>query len=453
MRELLAVSWTMPPVLAPRSIQVPRTLRALLVFGWRATVLTVSPETAGRFCVIDSSLESLYSDAFRLERVPSLERSLILRAMWRVCPVLQELPDRFRQWAWQAVRRGRRLLSAERFEVMITFAQPWSSHLVGLALSREFKVPWVAHFSDPWVDSPYFPNRWLPRLACRRWEQAVIREADGVVFTNSQTVDLIMQKYPADWRAKAHIIPHGYERGILVPEMLSSPSSCLRLTYTGSFYGMRTPVPLLRGLRLLSDTTPLAGRVKAVFIGPMIDEYRETAKRFGLSGIVEFQGPLPFVETQRAAAESDVLVVIDAPSLSSSVFLPSKLVDYLALGKPILGITPLKGASADLLRRLECPVVSPDDVAGIAGAIHSLLEGKRSGPLGVSPKFSEVAAEYDVRRTTEKLADILERVISGTHSDGKGDPRGSDISGEGRQGVFVAASHTDQRPEHEEPPP
>ena len=58
--------------------------------------------------------------------------------------------------------------------------------------------------------------------------------------------------------------------------------------------------------------------------------------------------------------------MIDAPA-DDSLFLPSKLVDYLPLGKPILGLTPL--ARRDGRRSFAgsaTPIVPPDDEAAIA---------------------------------------------------------------------------------------
>ena len=104
-----------------------------------------------------------------------------------------------------------------------------------------------------------------------------------------------------------------------------------------------------------------------------------------------------------------LLLVIDAPA-DDSLFLPSKLIDYLPLRRPILGLTPLRGASADLIRRLGYPVVAPDDEAAIAGQIEALLDlQSRPAGLAPSPMHDTVTAEHDIRRTTGAFADILAR--------------------------------------------
>ena len=113
-------------------------------------------------------------------------------------------------------------------------------------------------------------------------------------------------------------------------------------------------------------------------------------------------------ESEQIAASSDVLLVIDAPA-DDSLFLPSKLIDYLPMGKPILGLTPRAGATADLLRLLDQPLAPPDNEAEIASAIEMLIAKKRGGELAVPPSFDAVAARYDIRTTTRAFANILER--------------------------------------------
>jgi glycosyltransferase involved in cell wall biosynthesis len=90
-----------------------------------------------------------------------------------------------------------------------------------------------------------------------------------------------------------------------------------------------------------------------------------------------------------------------------NLFLPSKLIEYLPLGIPLLGLTPRVGASADVLRALGYPIVPPTDTGAIARELQSLIEAKRSGRLHASPQHAAASARYDIRRTSAEFADVL----------------------------------------------
>ena len=408
MPQLLAVSWTMPPVLAPRSIQVALTLNHLQKLGWQTTVLCTAQTGLNKWVPIDSSLEQALGRDYQPLRVNSLERSRPIKALERYL-FLEHLV-----WMFRAISRGKELLRTGKFSGIISFAQPWACHLAGLRLHRLSGLPWVAHFSDPWVDNPYLRAMPWQRLFWRQLEAAVIQDAGAVFFVNSQTADLVMRKYPSEFKKKIRVLPHGFDATFSSGLALSPrPRPRLRLVYTGSFYpGWRTPEGLFRGLEILGRTRALADQLEIRLIGTFAPDYQLLANSLGLSQIVTCRGAVPFAKSIREAAAADVLLVIDAPSDSPGLFLPSKLVDYLAFHKPILGMTPTEGASADLLRQLQCPVAAPNDPDGIAAIVGQLLDQWQSGNLKVSPTFTDVAQRYDIRQTTRQLHLVLEELIS-----------------------------------------
>lgn len=406
MKQLLAISWTMPPVLMPRAFQVSLTLKCLAALGWQTTVLSASPDSLRKGVPRDPDFEAEAEDFYRVVGVKS-EQPLPLMALERYF-FLEQLA-----WLLRARRRGRDLLKAGDFKAIISFAQPWAGHLVGLRLHRLSGLPWAAHFSDPWVDSPYLRATPWQRRLWEKLEAAVIREAQAVIFVNSQTAAAVMRKYPGTWRDKVHIIPHGYDPEALKdPDPAPAPRQRLRMVFTGRFYrGRRTPEGLFRALQTLQQVRNLDQELEVRLLGPYVDSYQDLAETMGLGRIVTCSGPVPFAQSQREAAAADVLLVIDAPSNGPSLFLPSKLVDYLAFRKPILGLTPAAGPSADLLRQLECPVVAPDNPEAIARAVAHMLDFRQAGHPAVSPAFAEVAQEYDIRQTTRQLDRVLEGLI------------------------------------------
>ena len=407
MKRLLAISWEMPPLSGPRAVQVTRTLVALGERGWRSRAICFDARSERYHQDHLVSPEALSSGTVRRLPVPSPEEWFFFRALWRVLPPLKHLPDEKRVWVPSAIAEGRRALGEEPADVIVSFAQPWSDHLIGLSLHRETRLPWVAHFSDPWVDSPYQGGTaWTLRRAAAM-ERAVVESATRLIFVNRQTLDRVMQKYPEKWRERAHVVPQGHMGAVAAAAPLRSGP--LRIVYTGRFYDrIRTPDTFLRSIAEANRVSSLAGRLEVEFVGAGMDRYAGLVRELGLSTIVRWAGRVSPEQARQRAAQGDVLLVVDAPSINQpSLFLPSKLIDYLPLGKPILAITPLQGPVADIIGELGYIAVDPADVDGLTMALCTLVKSHESGALRVSASHAAVAAAYDIRETTAAFERVL----------------------------------------------
>ena len=409
MKQLLAISWEMPPLSGPRAVQVTRTLSALGELGWQSRVICFGPRSDRYQQDYRVPVEQLSRGAVTRLPVGSPEEWFLVRALWRLYPPLKHQPDEKRVWLPGALAEARRALASAPADALVSFAQPWTDHLVALRLHQETGLPWVAHFSDPWVDSPYFTtNAWARRTATTQ-ESAVIHAASRIVFVNRYTRDCVMAKYPAALMDKTRIVPQGFEPG--PPASSPRPGGALRMVYTGRFYsGVRTPDTFLEALASLQRVRPLHGRLLVEFVGADMGEYERRAATLQLSGVVTFAGRVDPATARAKAAAADALLIIDAPSEGPSLFLPSKLVDYLPLRKPVIGVTPTQGPSAELLGALEYPVVDPNDISGIAAAVERLVEAHAAGRLGPSPQHDEVAQAYDINQTTRAFARVLDEV-------------------------------------------
>jgi hypothetical protein len=140
------------------------------------------------------------------------------------------------------------------------------------------------------------------------------------------------------------------------------------------------------------------------------DEHQAAVRAGGLDGVVQFSGRIANAECDAILETADALLVVDAPA-TESVFLPSKLFDYLPFDRPIVGLTPANGASADLLRELECPVAEPDDVEAIANVIEGLFERWQAGRLATGERFRTIASRYDIIQTTALLNRAIEDAV------------------------------------------
>lgn len=407
--RVLAVSYFLPPALYPQSIQIGRLLTDLpLEMGVVRGQVTELGEGLDHYADFARHFAFCLDVPFR----PLLTGSVATLAR-RLLPFYARIPDEYRGWVPRAERAIIGELIARQFrpDVLITFGVPMSDHLLGLRLQLKLGVPWVAHFSDPWLDNAFHRHNVLSNVVNRRLERNVVAAADRLIFTSAETLDLVMGKYPPAWRAKAVILPHSFDPSLYSPRIPNARGRVLR--YLGNFYGHRSPVPLFRALQtILAEDPALLADVRVELVGQMPQRMREHATLRALpAGLVRVVDTVPYSQSLQLMSDADLLLVIDGPD-DLSVFLPSKLIEYLGSGTPIFGIVP-PGTSAKLLARVGAGVADPRDASAVAAGLRNALRLVHERRATAKPPGwgdDAVRAEFHVDRVRHDLVHILEEV-------------------------------------------
>jgi len=407
--RVLAISYFLPPALYPQAIQIGRLLTDL-----PADIGVVRGQVAELGEGLDSYADFAGCFAFCLD-VPfrPLLSGRAATLARRLLPFYARVPDEFRNWVPRAERAIADELEARKFrpDVLLTFGVPMSDHMLGLRLKPKLDVSWIAHFSDPWLDNAFHRHNVLSNLVNRRLERSVIAAADRLIFTSDETLDLVMSKYPPTWRAKARVLPHSFD-----PALYPVPSPDIRgpvLRYLGNFYGHRSPVPLFRALSaILTEEPALLEGVRVELIGQMPQRMREHATLRALpAGLVQLIDTVPYSRSLQLMSDADLLLVIDGPD-DLSVFLPSKLIEYLGSGTPIFGIVP-PGTSARLLARVGAEVADPRQPSEVARGLRQalrLVHRRRSAAERQVWGDDAVRAEFHVDKVRRDLVAIIEQV-------------------------------------------
>jgi glycosyltransferase involved in cell wall biosynthesis len=232
----------------------------------------------------------------------------------------------------------------------------------------EVRDLWPAIFSELGVLTSRRVIRLLERL-----ELAAYAAADTViVVSDGFRANLIGRGVPAD---KVHTIRNGACPGEFDPgappdarlraRLGASPADCLVL-YAGT-HGIS------QGLTSVADAAAaLAGQpIRFAFVGEGADKQRlsDRVAELGLRNVTLLPAvPHEQVPALLAAADVCLVPLRDVPLFSS--FIPSKLFEYLAAGRPVVGA--VAGEAAQILREAGAQVVPPGDGAALARAIDAL---------------------------------------------------------------------------------
>jgi glycosyltransferase involved in cell wall biosynthesis len=330
-------------------------------------------------------------------------------------------PDEYSGWIVPAVMAGLRAIRRHRIEHLFSSSPHSTSQLVGLVLARLSRLPWTAHFQDPWT---YPRKQWQevkPVTALSAWletalEGMVVRRADVVACVTEEHTNRLRQRYPDQPADKFITNPNGFdgdEWESVERESREARRDKFVITYAGSIYNLRSPLPLFRALRSLIDSGDIArDHVQVDLIGNVEGvQVREMAAACGLVGCVRITGLLGRAETLRRMAQSDLLLLL-AGGMTHQI--PLKTYEYLRAGRPILALTP-QGAIANLLRRTGGAwVVDPADDRGIAAAVREAYRLWEGGFPGPGPD-RELVASFDRRALVGRLAEILRDRSGQTH--------------------------------------
>lgn len=405
--KLFLVSHNFPPTLGPESSLVRLNTIDLASRGWQVSVLTTTMEHMHQgldFGMLDGLPEGL-----EIIRTPSYDA--VLRKKWpRLGRIILTLfhyylvPEVFLLWLFSSVPEGKRWLAANGPAILYSRATKNVSNIAAGFLKRATGMPWVAHFSDPWVGDPLNAfQRWI----ARQLEGRVFRDADAVVIVGQKLADHILRLYP--WaRHKVHIIPHGYAPLAEKPAPVQGAGTRpLNMIQAGSFLpGYREPDKLFEGLAILNARKPLAGRLKATFVGEDTKLYQDLANRLGIADVVELLSSVPYKQCQQMIAASDLLLVIDTPG-AGGIYLPTKLIEYLAHEKPVLALAEPESTIHEVVKECDLAFADQNNPEEIANTMEKLLAQWESGSWAVSEASKEGAARYRIDRVNSALDDLL----------------------------------------------
>lgn len=412
-KTILAISCA-PPILSAGTITLSKIIKYLSRLGWSCEFVTIDEED--QLERNDRELLSLLPAEVQIHRVRMSWAKGALR-----CPFLSFFTRLI--YSLPAYRQMLRIVKEKKVDLIYSYSEPYSSHLAALWLKRKTGLPWLAHFMDPWVDNPYIKDKPLKNYILAKLEAPIMRLADAIVFTSPQTKKFVSKRYPF-YAHKMYAVNHSFDPELIEKiesEIAKEKSPVARrcsFTYLGTFYGLRTPEYLFQAIRLLRDEdADLAKVIKVNIAGTMPDEFLGLIKKYGVEDVVDYIKQVSYIDSLKLGIRSDVLLLIDAPADSESIFFPAKLADYISFKKPILGITPVNGFSAELLRNLGHRIVEPDDLAGIKQALKEFIILYERNALSINTEMLRYTENFEAGKISSDLDEIIAKISSRIKTD------------------------------------
>ncbi len=431
MRRVLLIAYYVPPAGGPAVQRILQFIEHLPEAGWAVEVLTVN---AGTYPNRDPSLLQAVPDTVRVHRTAAFDPlALYARlkgdgdgvpagslgedpaswleqiARWIRANVF--IPDARVGWWPFAVYRGKQLLGGGRFDAIVTSGAPHSVHLVGRSLHRLKGIPWIADLHDPWTDISYydeFPHtRWAERLDAA-FERSVLAEASAVTTVSPSWADLFARKAENRYA----VVENGFDTAAF-QHVDPPPSGDFVIAHVGKLYASRNPVAVWEALAALQRDGRIP-RLRVHLTGTVDPAVRRSIRDHGLSSIVDIDDFVPHHEAIRRMARSTLLLLVIEPFAQADGMITSKLYEYLASGRPVLGVGPANGDANALLQEHDAgEVVAWNDSARAADCLAAHYEAWEAGHPQSGAAWEDIQQHNRVHQA-ERLAHELDVALD-TH--------------------------------------
>lgn len=290
-------------------------------------------------------------------------------------------------------------------DVVLATSPPLFAGVAGAALARMNRVPFVLDVRDLWPAAALSLNQVSGIAAVtigERLERWLYGEAAAIAAVTRpfcEHIDALRRRAPA-----TAMIPNGtlelfFENGRGDRNRLGVPDGRFLATFAGT-HG------IAQGLPAILDAAELAPDISFAFVGdgPLKSLLSRTAASREL-GNVSFHPQVPLEEMPPILFGSDALLVPLSSHETFAKFVPSKMIDFLASGRPV--VLAAAGEPARLLSASGGGIaVPPEDPAALARAIRWLVEHPAE-----AERMGRAGSAFARRRLREVQAERLEQLL------------------------------------------
>jgi glycosyltransferase involved in cell wall biosynthesis len=299
-----------------------------------------------------------------------------------------------------------------RPDVVFASSPPLPVAAAGAAIARRHRVPWVMDVRDLWPEAAVAMGELSnPRLlaAAAALAQRLYRSAGAITVTTEAFRDAIA--VPLGGRERITVLPNGTTRlwtegAALEPdrESLGLPPDVFLWTFAGN-------VGRAQGIEAAVDAAARLGdgfRLLILGDGPARRALEDRAAATGAA--VEFHDQVEPAQALRFVRASDALLVSLSADPVFSSFVPSKLFDFCAAGRPVVLVA--RGEAERLASQAGAALtVTPGDPDALAQAIEG-LRGDSELRERLAAAGRKFGAGHRRENQIERLEEVLETAVS-----------------------------------------
>ena len=426
-KKVLIITYYWPPSGGAGVQRWLKFVKYLPEFGIDPVVLTVDPKSAS-YPLLDESLMdevntnvkvfatksfeplNLLSKIIGKKNVASggfsnVKKESLLQTVLRFIRGNFFVPDARVGWNKFAYKKAKQIIKDLHINTVVTTSPPHSTQLIGYKLKKALGIKWIADFRDPWTDIYYYEDLLhlnFIKTIDSKMEQKVLRYADKVITNCNSNKALLSAKIESENSSKFQIITNGFDEEDFKHEVI--PDEEFVVTYSGTISANYQPESFFQALSQLIGQHPET-KFKLRMVGKVSPDIINLIAHYKLNAVFENVGYVAHEKLVEYLQRSTALLYI-FPKTANDKGIAGKLFEYLAAKKPIIGLGPTDGDSAEIIESCGAgKMFEREEDAEIYSFLIELLglwKTKKSliSAQGIIQRFSR-------KNLTEKIAELL----------------------------------------------
>ncbi len=305
-------------------------------------------------------------------------------------------------------KRLRVLCLENRYDWVVSVAYPFANHLVA---AKWTPAPTKLAFYnlDPYWNNGTYPSQLAEARAAE--EAAVYQKANCVFCTPEQQADYQTETFRAV-AYKIHPLP--YPKLVRPKVQQACPiqfnPECINLLYLGTVYGdIRKPEALFK---LFQHAVEIEPKLRLYIVGKKFGADANlylTEYKAKLGGKLQCYSPIPPEQTMDLLLRADVLVNMGNTVRNQ---MPSKVVEYISTGKPILNISASETCNTlVVLKRyplcFQC-FSWPEETSVVAKELVNFCQREKGNAI----PWSEIEVLYDDLKLDQIARNFLQILLN-----------------------------------------
>src|SRR5690554_2906955 len=391
MKKLLILAYDFPPYVSVGGLRPYNWFKYLKEFGVEPIVITrqwgneygnaldyIAPSKSKETLIekLDSGI------VIRAPYFPSLSNRLLLKHgenKFRLLRKALTAADEIRQFLWtsgpkkQVYLAAREYLKNNKVDAIVATGEPFVLFSFASKLSKEFDIPWIADYRDPWSQNKNRQRNPLYARWNRYLERKIVAKASCLITVSEFIKFKLKELFPTQ---TIHILPNGYDPEVIDEvTVLPQTTSILTISFIGTVYKWHPWRSFLEQFSLFLENHP-STEIKLHLYGINITEEMEAfIQQFPkkTQEALQIFPKMPNRDLLHKLASENVMLLFNYYS-----FQGTKIYDYLGLKRKII----LCYANDEKALALKEKYYSIEEVEGMSKQLQAdLLQETNAGVI------------------------------------------------------------------------